>query len=80
MDKRTRRFRMADNPVFPLPAVDCLHGFHLRLDRTDLAQLRFLVHSPGHRSRHLVIYEAVEIRYVHSRTTAPAAGRANGQQ
>ena len=80
MDKRTRRFRMVDNPLFPLPAMDYLHGFHLRLDRTDLAQLRFLVHSPGHRSRHLVIYEAVEIRYVHSRTTAPGAGRAIGQQ
>ena len=71
---------MVDNPLFPLPAVDYLHDFHLGLDRTDLAQLRFPVHSPGHRSRHLVIYEAVEIRYVHSRTKAPAAGRALGQQ
>ena len=79
MDKRTRRFSFADDPLFPLPAVDYLHGFDLRLDQTDLAQWR-MVHSPGHRSRHLVIYEAVEIRHVHSRTTVAAAGRAIGHQ
>ena len=80
MDKWTPGFTVADNPLFPLSAGDYLHGFDLRLDQTDLAQCRFMVHSPGHRSRHLVIYEAVEIRCVHSRTKAPAAGRALGQQ
>ena len=35
MDKRTRRFSFADDPLFPLPVVDYLHGFHLRLDQTD---------------------------------------------